>query len=211
MKKGWLKYIVFIIVAVLLAYNSVYFKKLDAKTNTTITATEANLSPVTFARSFWDNTFSKAIDSAITLESFEKEFFEKGGQVTIEKYAHSQGVSDVAYMLLKYRGKVKEITEDKIVLIVADSRTNSYVFNIGNYFGNGVRDATGLIKMGDFVNTMDYNLVSTELNKIVKTDVILPGKNKIKINDNLTIVASVEIKNGRLDGDLLPVKITINN
>jgi predicted lipoprotein len=64
--------------------------------------------------------------------------------------------------------------------------------------------------MGDFENSMDYNMVSAELNKIVKADVILPVKNKIKINDNLTIVGCVEIVDGKLNDEILPVKITIN-
>jgi predicted lipoprotein len=204
MNKRVVKYIVLIAVAVLLVYNSVYIKKLDAPNNE---VGNNKTDPVVFARFFWNGAFSKAIDTAITVELFEKEFIEKGAQVTIEKYSHSQGVSDVAYMLQKFSGKIKEITEDKIVISVANSRTSSYVFNIGNYFGNGVRDATGLIKMGDFTNTMDYNIVSTELNKIVKTDVILPVKSKVKINDGLTIVACVEIRNGRLENEMLPVKI----
>jgi predicted lipoprotein len=208
MNKKWLKYIVLIVIAGLLAYNSVYFKKLDAP-KSEIENNKSN--PAAFARLFWDSTFSKAIDSAITLEVFENEFVEKGAQITIKKYSHSQGVSDVAYMLQKFSGKVKEVTEDKIVLTLTNSRASHIICNIGNYFGNGVRDVTGLIKMGDFTNSMDYNMVSSELNKIVRTDVILPVKNKIKINDSLTVVGCVEIRNGRLEEEILPVKITINN
>ena len=204
MNKKLVKYIVLIAVAGLLVYNSVYIKK----PNTAISKFDkSKTDPTAFARLFWDSTFSKAIDSAITVEVFEKEFIEKGAQVTIEKYSHSQGVSSVAYMLQKFTGKVKEVTADKIVLKLTDSRSDHIVCNIGNYFGNGVRDATGLIKMGDFTNTMDYNMVSTELNKIVKTEVILPVKNKIKINDSLTVVGCVEIREGRLEEEILPVKV----
>ncbi|MGG9960848.1 DUF2291 family protein [Ferruginibacter sp. SUN106] len=208
MNKKLVKYIVLIVVAGLLVYNSVYFKKLDAPTSG---VENNNTDPAAFARSFWNGAFSKAIDSATTIEVFEKEFFEKGAAITISKYSHSQGVSNIADVLLKFSGRVKEITEDKIVLTVANSRTNSYVFNMGNYFGNGVRDATGLIKMGDFINTMDYNMVSTELNKIVKKDVVLAVKNKIKAGDDLIVVGCVEIKEGKLEDEILPVKITINN
>jgi predicted lipoprotein len=205
MSKKLIRYIVLVAVAGLLAYNSVYIKK----PNTAISELEKSKNdPAAFARLFWDSTFSKAIDSAITIAVFENDFFEKGAQVTIEKYSHSQGVSSVAFMLQKFSGKVKEITEDKLVLTVANSRTNSYVFNMGNYFGNGVRDVTGLIKMGDFTNTLDYNKVSAELNKIVKTDVISPVKNSIKINDSLTVVGCVEIRDGKLENEILPVKIT---
>ena len=208
MKKQLIKYIVLLAVAALLVYNSVYIKKLDASISE---FDKSKSDPAAFARLFWDSTFSKAIDSAITLEVFENEFFEKGAALTINKYSHSQGVSNVAYMLQKFSGKVKEITEDKIVLTLTNSRTGNISCNVGNYFGNGVRDVTGLIKMGDFINTIDYNKVSAALNKIVKTDVILPVKNRIKINDNLTVVGCVEIREGKLDNEILPVKITMNN
>ena len=208
MQKKVLKYIILIAVAGLLGYNSVYFKKLDAPKNE---FENSKSDPAAFARLFWDSIFNKAIDSAITSEAFENEFFQTGAETTINKYSHSQGVSDVAYMLQKFSGKVKEITEDKIVLSIANSRTSSINCNVGNYFGNGVRDVTGQIKMGDFSNSMDFNIVSSELNKLVKTKVILPAKNRIKINDSLTIVGCVEIRNGKLENEILPVKITMNN
>jgi predicted lipoprotein len=208
MKKKWLKCIVLIAVTGLLVYNSVYFKKLDAPKNQ---IEDIKKDPVAFAKAFWNDKLSKAIDSAVSMEVFEKEFIEKGAQITINKYSHSQGVSDVAYMLQKFSGKIKEVTEDKFVLTLTNSRASHLSFNVGNYFGNGVRDVTGLIAMGDFENSMDYNMISSALNKIVKMDVILPLKNKIKVNDSLTVVGCVEIVTGRLSDEILPVKITINN
>lgn len=208
MIKKWLKCIVVIAITGLLVYNSVYFKKLDAKKDE---IENSRKDPVFFAKAFWNDQLGKAIDSAVTMEVFEKEFVEKGAQITINKYSHSQGVSDVAFMLLKFNGKVKEVTPDKIVLSVENSRSRQVIFNVGNYFGNGLRDVTGLIAMGDFENSMDYNMVSGELNKIVKLDVISPVKSRIKVNDSLTVVGCIEIVTGRLSDEILPVKITINN
>ncbi len=206
MNKIIIKYFLLFCMASLIAYKSVYFKKLDSPETKT---ENTKINPSAFARKFWNTSFNKAIDSAITLEVFEKEFIEKGALPTITKYSHSQGVSDVSYILMKFTGKVKEIRKDKIVLEILNSRTISYEFNIGNYFGNAVRDVTGLINMGDFINSTEYNEVSSELNKIVKSEVIMPIKNNIKLNDNLTIVGCVEVKYGRLSGEILPVKIII--
>jgi predicted lipoprotein len=205
MSNKWIKYILLFCAAGLLAYKSVYFKKLDdVKKEILISDNKFD------ARKFWDNQFKKAIDSAISLEIFEDEFIKKGAQVTIEKYSHKQGVSDVAYLLMKFSGTVSEATENKIVVEIINSRTNSFVFNIGNYFGNAVRDAAGLIKMDDFANTIEYNDASSQLNQIVKSEVILPLKNKLKIKDTLTIVGCVEIRDGRLQDEILPVKIKLN-
>jgi predicted lipoprotein len=206
MNKKLIRYAVLIIVLAFVGYNSVYFKKLN-DVNKGIVNGNNKLD----VKDFWGTKFKIAIDSAIALEVFEDEFIKKGAQVTIEKYSHKQGVSDVAYMLMKFSGKVKEVTEDKIVLEVLNSRTNSFVFNTGNYFGNAVRDATGLIKMGDFENTLEYNNVSTQLNKIVKNEVIFPFKNKLKSKDDITVVGCVEVLNDRLQDEILPVKIILNN
>jgi Predicted periplasmic lipoprotein (DUF2291) len=206
MSKKLIKYGVVIIVLAFVGYNSVYFKKLNEVDKEII-----NGNNKFNVRDFWSTTFKIAIDSAITLEVFEDEFIKKGAQVTIEKYSSKQGVSDVAYMLMKFTGIVKEVAEDKIVLEVLNSRTNSFVFNTGNYFGNAVRDATGLIKMSDFENTSEYNTVSSQLNQIVKNEVIFPLKNKLKIKDAVTIVGCVEVLNDRLQSEILPVKIILNN
>jgi hypothetical protein len=98
----------------LLVYNSVYFKKLDAPKS----EVESNKTvPAAFARLFWDRTFSKAIDSAITMEVFEKEFIDKGAQNTINKYSHSQGVSGIAYMLQKPIAGVASLHSILIIIL----------------------------------------------------------------------------------------------
>ena len=47
-------------------------------------------------------------------------------------------------------------------------------------FGNAVRDATGLININEFKNTMDFNNVSAELNRIIREKVLPQFKPVIK-------------------------------
>ena len=163
MKKS-IKYIVLIVVAGLLVYNSVYFKKLDAKEQTAITTT--NLNPVEVAQKFWSNQFPVYIDSAVEINQFLK-LLKENKQQAFDKYSHTQGIGNSLFFLVKGEGVINIITDDDVVVIVKSANEEQKIkLNTGIYFGNAVRDVTGKIVMGDFSNTMDFNTVSSELNKI---------------------------------------------
>jgi len=100
-----------------------------------------------------------------------------------------------------------------MVKINSDVAETKVKLNTGLYFGNAIRDVTGLIKMGDFGNTIDYNSVSSELNKIVQAEVISPLKTKVKKGDTVSFIGCTEINKEQINIDnieLLPVKILLN-
>ena len=107
-----------------------------------------------------------------------------------------------------------EVKDDHVIVKENSGATETKVkLNTGLYFGNAVRDVTGLIKMGDFGNTIDYNSVSSELNKIVQAEVIYPFKTKAKKGDSISFIGCAEINKDQVNTDnieLLPVKISLN-
>jgi len=204
MNKKLIRYIVFVIVAGLLLYNSVYFKKLDAK----MEAVQTDLDPVAFAQKFWAN-FSAA-DSAVEITSFVQQL-KTDATATVAKYAKSQGIGNTAYVLVKGEGIVNAINEDDVLLLVKPGTQEIKVkINTGIYFGNAVRDVTGKIKMGDFTNTMDYNNVSVELNKIVRSKIVMPFKANTKKGQLVQFTGCIELNTEKINADditVLPVKI----
>jgi predicted lipoprotein len=207
--KKWLKYIVLIAVAGLLAYNSVYFKKLDAKKE----VVETDLNPAAFAQKFWTEKFTSYLDSALEINEFAKMLQENPKDV-FEKYSKTQGIGNVSYFLVKGEGVITDVPEDNvIVLSKAGTAALTVKLNTGIYFGNAVRDVTGLISMGDFSNTMDFNSVSSELNKIVRTQVVLPFKTNAAKGKTVQFVGCAEINKEQInitDIQVLPVRININ-
>lgn len=207
--KKWLKYIVLIAVAGLLAYNSVYFKKLDAKKE----VVETNLNPAAFAQKFWAEKFTSYLDSAVEINGFVKMLQENPKDV-FEKYSKTQGIGNVSFFLVKGEGMITDVQEDNIIVLSkAGTAALTVKLNTGIYFGNAVRDVTGLISMGDFSNTMDFNSVSSELNKIVRTQVILPFKTNVAKGKTVQFVGCAEINKEQINTagiQLLPVKININ-
>lgn len=208
MNKKWITYSVLIVAAGLLAYNSVYFKKLDAKKE----IVTANLSPEQFAQQFWTSTFIPYLDSAVEVNSFVQQL-KADPKKTIASFSKTQGIGSTVYFLIKGQGSVTAVLDDK-VMVTAQSGTNSITvqLNTGIYFGNAVRDVTGKIRMGDFSNTMDYNTVSATLNKIVQTQLLQPFKSKIVKGNTIQFVACAEMNTEQMNIDniqLLPVQIKI--
>ncbi|MEY2917030.1 MAG: hypothetical protein RIS73_744 [Bacteroidota bacterium] len=206
MKKNGLKYIVLIAIAGLLLYNSMYFKKLDVQK----LVVETNLNPPDFAKQFWTAKFIPYLDSALEINSFIS-MLKGNSKAAFEKFSKTQGIGNAACFLVKGEGVIKSVSEDEVVVIVkSGSAETAAKLNTGIYFGNAVRDVTGKINMGDFGNTMDFNSVSSELNKIVRTQVVLPFKSKAIKGVTVQFVACAEINQEQIsttDIQLLPVKI----
>ncbi len=206
--KKWLKYIVLIAVAGLLAYNSVYFKKLDAKKD----VPGIDMKPAEFAQKFWTEKFAAHLDSAVEINGFVK-MLQENPKAVFEKYSKTQGIGNVSFFLVKGEGLVTDVQEDSVIVLAKTGTSAIEVkLNTGIYFGNAVRDVTGLISMGDFSNTMDYNSVSAELNKIVRTQVALPFKKQAVKGATVQFVGCVEINKEQInaaDIQLLPVRINI--
>ncbi|MEP6677146.1 MAG: DUF2291 domain-containing protein [Ferruginibacter sp.] len=204
--KKTLKYITLVAVIGLLGYNSVWFKKLDTKKETISTDT----SPVEFAKKFWANIFTPYLDSAADFNQFYS-LLNTEPQKAMDQYAHRQGISNTSFVLLKGEGIVDEIKGNETELIVKNGAGNiSVKLNTGLYFGNAIRDVTGKINMGDFNNTMDYNAVSTELNKIVQQQVVVPFKNKISKGQLIQFIGCTELNSDQTKKnvvEILPVRI----
>jgi predicted lipoprotein len=209
MQKKGLKYSLLILVAGLLAYNSVYFKKLEEKKATV----QANHDPVQFARTFWKDRFNNYLDSAVDIKIFST-LLNDDPAIAFTKYAKTQGIGNTSCFLLKGRGQVTSVQEDHVVVSLdSGSDAREVELNTGLYFGNAVRDVTGMIKMGDFGNTIDYNSVSAELNKIVQSEVIKGFKATVEKGHSVDFIGCAEINKeqvGITNGfKLLPLKISI--
>jgi predicted lipoprotein len=152
------------------------------------------------------------MDSAVEINSFIK-MLKENPKAVFEKYAKTQGIGNISFFLVKGEGIIESANEDDVLVTVKSATGEIQLkLNTGIYFGNAVRDVTGKISMGDFKNTMDFNSVSTELNKIVSTQVIQPFKAKAVKGTTVQFVGCAEINKEQVKIDnieLLPVKISL--
>jgi predicted lipoprotein len=211
MKMKKLKYSSIVIIIILVAYNSVYFRKLDEVKNLRA-AKEFNAA--TYADEFWNNKLLPNLNKSIDISQLT-EMLSKDASKTFDSYSHALGIGNLRYFLVKGTGVIESVHDDyATILIQKENRKQNITLATEFIFGNAVRDASGLININEFTNTMDFNNVSSEINKIIRETVLPPFKKVIKEGDRIEFVGAIELNKEHLDlsnMEVIPVQLTIKN
>ena len=192
--KKLLKYGVGIIVVIVIAYNSVYFRKLDE-----VKASSTTFDAKAYARKYFNDKLLPSLNDAIEINQLLS-LLQINKEQTFEKYSHALGIGNIRYFLVKGEGQVTSINEND-VLILAKAGTNQKAVEIATefVFGNAIRDASGKIDINEFANTMDFNNVSAEINKIVRTEVLPSFKASVKKGDVVQFSGAIELNKEHLN------------
>jgi predicted lipoprotein len=205
MPKTSLKYAVLLILLGVVAYNSVYFKKLDdVKASSGSTS---KFDPVAYAQTYWNSKLLPATSTATdfsTLIALLKTDKEKA----VETYSHALGIGNIRYFLVKGEGKLTAIGDNDVTVSLPSGETVNLATEY--IFGNAVRDASGLIKITEFDNTMDLNNVSAELNAIIRKKVVPPFRASAKVGSTVKFVGAIELNREHLhldDVEVIPISV----
>ena len=164
----YVKYLLLIIVIGLVAYKSVYIKKLSGIKE----ATDEKFDAVVFSKKLWEEKLPARISSAVELTTFIKAA-QANPADAFSKYTNALGIGNYRYALVKAEGVVTDVNEDDITLqIKSDDSLMTAKLATEFIYGNAIRDASALVDVKDFPNTMDLNNISEELNKMVLDDAI---------------------------------------
>ncbi|MBN2455966.1 MAG: DUF2291 family protein [Sedimentisphaerales bacterium] len=170
------KYAIAAAIIAFLTYHSIYFENLeDVKQQRLREAFNA----AEYARDFWDNQLISILDSAVDVKELI-ELFNTDMNEAIKRYGKAPGVSRVYAYLIKGNGKILSIAEDFLEVSVREPQANPDVKILTGFYipGNAVRDASGLVDVSKFSDTMKFNEISGEINKIFVKEVIRPFLNK---------------------------------
>jgi len=205
--KKLLKYTAGIILIVVLAYNSVYFRKLDA-----MKASSSKFDAKAFARNYFNNKLIPSLSGAVEINQLIS-LLESNKEQTFERYGHVLGIGNIRYFLVKGEGQITSINEnDMTILAKADTATKSIRIATEFVFGNAIRDASGKIDINEFSNTMDFNSVSSEINKIVRAEVLPAFKASAKKGNTVQFAGAIELNKEHLNVDdieLMPAQLKI--
>jgi predicted lipoprotein len=170
------KYTVAAAIITFLLYPSIYFEKLDKVKER---QRRGAFNAAEYARDFWDNQLFTVLDRAVDVKELI-ELFNTNMTEAVRKYGKAPGVSRVYAYLLRGEGKILKTGENCLEVSVREPRANPDVLiATGLYIpGNAVRDASGLIDVSEFSDTMKFNEISGEINKIVVREVIRPLRDK---------------------------------
>ena len=204
------KYIILFVVVVAIAYNSVYFKKLD-EVNASRSAKQFNAAA--YAQTFWTTKLIPNLDKAIDITQLTT-MLSTNASKTFDTYSHALGIGNLRYFLVKGEGTIASVNEDDVSILLQPDTSRQILTLATEYiFGNAIRDATGLVNVNDFTNTMDFNNVSAELNKIIRERVLPPFKQQAKKGDKVEFTGAIELNKEHLDIskiEVMPVAIMSN-
>jgi predicted lipoprotein len=184
----------------LIALFSVSIKKLDA-----VRAERAagSFDATAYARNYWDHKLLSGLNKAVDLKTL-LEKLEKNKDSAFNQYSHALGIGNVRYFLVSDTGTVTDITPDEVVLDPNIAIQTEYIF------GNAVRDASGLIDINDFRNTMDFNNVSVAINKIIRSEVLPTFRQTVKKGDRIAFTGATQLNSQHLKLDtikIIPIRI----
>lgn len=190
------KYIISVLIIVVIAYNAVYFKKLD---DVKASKQSKEFNAAAYAQNFWSARLMPNLDKAIDINKLVTALSAEP-EKTFDNYSHALGIGNLRYFLVSGKAMVNEINEDNIMITaLGDSSKTNMSIATEFIFGNAVRDATGLININEFNNTMDFNNVSAELNKIIRRKVLPAIKQQIKKGSEITFTGAIELNKEHLD------------
>ncbi|MEO7311210.1 MAG: DUF2291 domain-containing protein [Chitinophagaceae bacterium] len=208
MKKKFFTWVAIALVAALVVYNSVYFKKLSEVKASSLAK---QFDPKLYARNFWNKLLPVA-DTAIKIATLKRSLLTNPDS-TFDACSHALGIGNIRYILVKGEGPVKAVYEDEVAIsILADSSKKPVRLATEYIFGNAVRDASGILNVSDFTNSMDFNNVSVEINKIIRAEVLPAFKANIKSGVTVAFVGAIELnrKHPNLDDiEVIPVRLKI--
>jgi hypothetical protein len=191
--KNVYKYIIVAVIITVVAYFSISFKNLEKVKEQ---QRRVSFNAAEYARDFWDNRLNSCFDKAVDAEELI-DLFNTNMTKAIDEYGRAPGVSRVYAYLLKGDGKILTISKDFFDISLKDPWTKPDIRMItGNYIpGNAVRDASGLIDVSNFSDTMKFNEIGSEFNKIVVKEVIKPFLDKNpESGDTVSFIGATKVE-----------------
>ncbi len=203
-----MKYVLGIAALLIVAYNSVYFKKLDAVK----AAANKEFDAAAYARKYYDSRLKPALNNAVEINQLLA-LAKTNKDAAFEKHSHALGIGNIRYFLVQGTGEITGINENDVTVISKTDSTQSAIRIATEFvFGNAIRDASGLINLNEFSSTADFNNVSAEVNKIVRNEVLPPFKSAAKKGDQVHFVGAIELNRQHLkldDIEVIPVALEL--
>jgi predicted lipoprotein len=207
--KRAIRYIIFLAVVAIVAYNSVYFKALDE-----VKAGATSFNASKYADEFWKTRLIPALSNSVNYNKLLP-LLQTEKDKAFDQYSHALGIGNIRYFLVKSDGIVTAVDENEVIVQLDSAGRKSEVRIATEYvFGNAVRDASGTLDINEFENSMDFNNVSAEINKIIRERVIPPFKSKVKKGDRVSFHGAIELNREHLNlkrVEVIPVEVSIKN
>lgn len=205
--KKILKYAAVAVVLVFVAYNMVYFKKLDeVKASATKTFDAEG-----YAKTFMAKKLPVAVSKAVEVNELLTKL-KSDPHDTFDAYGHALAIGSTRFFMVKGTGTIDSVMYDVVKLKTQGDSSNISIAT-EFVFGNAIRDASNQVDIKEFVNTIDLSNVSAEINKIIRTKILPPFKAKAKKGDKVEFTGAIELNSAHLNTDdveVIPATLKLN-
>ena len=206
-----IKYILTIALIVFVAYNSVYFRKLD---EVKAASPSKSFNPKSFASDFYKNKLLPRADSAVDLNVLIS-ILKTQPDEAFKKYSNALAIGNIRYFLVKGEGIIHSKSDDAVIVKLKGDRGETNVnIAIEFVYGNAIRDASGLMNLNDFSNTAEFNSISESINEIIRKEVLPSFVRDADVGSDVKFVGAIEINRKYVDISLieiLPIDLSIQN
>ena len=194
------------VVVAFLAYHSVYFKKLSD-----VKASGKTFDATAYAVDMLNNRLPAVADKAVNIDQLIAEINADKVKAFAD-YGHALAIGSTRFFMVKGSGRLSDINESDAGLITGG---NNHVQIATEYvFGNAVRDASGLVNLNDFSNTVDLSNISSAVDRLIRRQVVPPFKAAAKKGDTVVFTGAIELNQEhlKLTGiEVMPVRLQINH
>jgi predicted lipoprotein len=201
-----LKYSLWLVIALVIAYNSVYFKKLDSMK----ASSGKNFDAAAYARKYLDNDLPAIANKAIGIDQLVAGL-RSAPEKTFSTWSNALDIGSTRFFWVKGEGRIIKI-DDAGIYLLEDIGHSPIKIATEYIFGNAVRDASGLVHINDFSNTSDLNNISAEINKIIRGQILPAFLAKAKKGDHISFTGALELNSSHLntgDAEIIPASLKI--
>ena len=199
MIKKLLKYLMYFLIILIILFLSLDIHKLDshrARPGTQTFDVEG------YVENLWLNHLPGRLEEAIEV-NYLLHLLKENPDETFENHSFKMGISNTHYFYIK-AGGIIEAVGDESVTVLTEGQTALELETV-YVFGNAVRDGSGLVNIDDFLNMMDFNMVSVYLNRRIKSEVVDPFRKIVKKGMKVDLTGAIEVN--RLNMQLDPLKV----
>ena len=183
--KKMIKWGAWCLTTVIVVLLSVKIEPLDERTT-------QHFDPAKELETFWTEELPKLLqsDRIVDADLFRAEL-KNNRKLLIDRYGSTLGIGAPYSMLIGGEFEVVEVGEE--LTLIRTAQGAEFDLRTAYIFGNTAREATALFSIDDYENTMDFNLVSSELNRRIQQEVIAPQREALVEGARLQVVGALDL------------------
>jgi predicted lipoprotein len=204
MKKKIYWIIAAVVIFGFILYNSVYVENLTerrARRNASSTGTIESVA------SAWKNGIAALLAQAMPVSEWTTSLF-ADTQSFVNQHGKSNSIGPFYTFILRGETVLTGVSEEELRFDSGNHLTGA--IQIKYIFSNAVRDASGWFNLDEYENTMDYNIVSSEINQYILSEVVTDDVQALRPGDKISFYGVVEINRKELPSkrlEIIPLKI----